>query len=236
FKLIVALCGARTDDRNDKGLRSANPKFLIIYFRTLEGAREKKKKETMNDSNSEISSMKPSNNNNAAKVTKPPFVPAKDDTKPVLQDPILRSDPIETEEAVIDCIIRSIVMSTNKCEKIDSLIEHFHQLPLAMARLALGQPLFTFHSPFSMADMEEVLERQERETRERMRRRAASKRAQRELDEQLGIAVALLEEENQVAVVHEKAVAQMWTDIDIPGRNCAGNLGLLPEQKFTAVI
>ncbi|KAI5339401.1 hypothetical protein L3X38_018673 [Prunus dulcis] len=48
-----------------------------------------------------------------------------------------------------------------------------------------------------MADMQEVLERQERETRERMRRRAASKRAQRELDEQLGIAVALLEEENQ---------------------------------------
>ena len=35
-----------------------------------------------------------------------------------------------------------------------------------------------------------ILERQERETRERMRRRAASKRAQRELDEQLGIAVA----------------------------------------------
>ncbi|KAI5319115.1 hypothetical protein L3X38_038823 [Prunus dulcis] len=48
-----------------------------------------------------------------------------------------------------------------------------------------------------MADMEEVLERQERETRERMRRRAASKRAQRELNEQLGIAVALLEEEKQ---------------------------------------
>ncbi|KAI5345395.1 hypothetical protein L3X38_013272 [Prunus dulcis] len=48
-----------------------------------------------------------------------------------------------------------------------------------------------------MADMQEVLEWQERETRERMRRRAASKRAQRELDEQLGIAVALLEEENQ---------------------------------------
>lgn len=55
----------------------------------------------MNDLDSEISSMKPSNNNNAAKVTKPPFVPAKDDTKPVLQDPILRSDPIETEEAVL---------------------------------------------------------------------------------------------------------------------------------------
>ncbi|KAF4374303.1 hypothetical protein F8388_002201 [Cannabis sativa] len=32
---------------------------------------------------------------------KPHFRPAKDDTKPVLQDPILRSDPIETEEAVL---------------------------------------------------------------------------------------------------------------------------------------
>ncbi|CAL2259560.1 unnamed protein product [Prunus armeniaca] len=48
-----------------------------------------------------------------------------------------------------------------------------------------------------MSDMEEVLERQERERRARMRRRAASKRAQRELDEQLGVAIALLEEENQ---------------------------------------
>ncbi|CAL8159800.1 unnamed protein product [Prunus armeniaca] len=63
--------------------------------------REREKEETMKDSDSEISSMKPSNNNNAAKLTKPPFVPAKDDTKPVLQDPILRSDPIETEEAVL---------------------------------------------------------------------------------------------------------------------------------------
>ncbi|KAJ8574053.1 hypothetical protein K7X08_010564 [Anisodus acutangulus] len=35
------------------------------------------------------------------KVTKPPFRPAKDDTKPLLQDPILRSDPIETEEALL---------------------------------------------------------------------------------------------------------------------------------------
>ncbi|KAG5563296.1 hypothetical protein RHGRI_005891 [Rhododendron griersonianum] len=32
---------------------------------------------------------------------KPPFRPAKDDTKPLLRDPILRSDPIETEEAVL---------------------------------------------------------------------------------------------------------------------------------------
>ncbi|XP_042480913.1 uncharacterized protein LOC122061611 [Macadamia integrifolia] len=35
------------------------------------------------------------------RTQKPPFRPAKDDTKPVLQDPILRSDPIETEEAVL---------------------------------------------------------------------------------------------------------------------------------------
>ncbi|XP_006492688.1 uncharacterized protein LOC102618887 [Citrus sinensis] len=32
---------------------------------------------------------------------KPPFRPARDDTKPPLHDPILRSDPIETEEAVL---------------------------------------------------------------------------------------------------------------------------------------
>ncbi|CAA0367425.1 unnamed protein product [Arabidopsis thaliana] len=35
------------------------------------------------------------------KTQKPPFRPAVDDTKPVLQDPILRSDPMETEEAVL---------------------------------------------------------------------------------------------------------------------------------------
>ncbi|KAL4384989.1 hypothetical protein GQ457_15G029090 [Hibiscus cannabinus] len=35
------------------------------------------------------------------KPLKPPFRPAKDDTKPHLQDPILRSDPNETEEAVL---------------------------------------------------------------------------------------------------------------------------------------
>ncbi|EXB40424.1 hypothetical protein L484_013727 [Morus notabilis] len=49
------------------------------------------------------SSVKPSNNypQNREKPTKPSFRPAKDDTKPILQDPILRSDPIETEEAVL---------------------------------------------------------------------------------------------------------------------------------------
>ncbi|XP_008240985.1 PREDICTED: uncharacterized protein LOC103339466 [Prunus mume] len=45
--------------------------------------------------------------------------------------------------------------------------------------------------------MEEVLERQEREIRERKRRRAASKRAQRDLDQQLVMAVAMLDKENQ---------------------------------------
>ncbi|GMN50120.1 hypothetical protein TIFTF001_019284 [Ficus carica] len=49
------------------------------------------------------SSTKPSNNNaqSREKLTKPTFRPAKDDTKPILQDPILRSDPVETEEAVL---------------------------------------------------------------------------------------------------------------------------------------
>ncbi|KAL1359646.1 hypothetical protein HN51_004964 [Arachis hypogaea] len=52
-------------------------------------------------------SSKPSNN------PKPSFVPAKDDTKPVLQDPILRSDPIETEEAVLRIPPFSIPKSTS---------------------------------------------------------------------------------------------------------------------------
>ncbi|KAH7532321.1 uncharacterized protein LOC107415111 [Ziziphus jujuba] len=48
-------------------------------------------------------SKKPSNSNPQGRenLTKPHFRPAQDDTKPVLQDPILRSDPIETEEAVL---------------------------------------------------------------------------------------------------------------------------------------
>uniref|UniRef100_A0A0D9VK48 Uncharacterized protein n=1 Tax=Leersia perrieri TaxID=77586 RepID=A0A0D9VK48_9ORYZ len=32
---------------------------------------------------------------------KPPFRPVADDTKPVLRDPISRSDPVETEQAVL---------------------------------------------------------------------------------------------------------------------------------------
>ncbi|KAI3791307.1 hypothetical protein L2E82_05046 [Cichorium intybus] len=45
---------------------------------------------------SELVASKRELNNN-----KPQFRPAIDDTKPLLQDPILRSDPIETEEAVL---------------------------------------------------------------------------------------------------------------------------------------
>ncbi|KAJ6713450.1 hypothetical protein OIU79_009439 [Salix purpurea] len=40
-------------------------------------------------------------NSNVLKPQKPLFRPAQDDTKPPLKDPILRSDPIETEEAVL---------------------------------------------------------------------------------------------------------------------------------------
>ncbi|XP_021833408.1 uncharacterized protein LOC110773213 [Prunus avium] len=101
--------------------------------------------------------------------------------------------------------------------------------------------------------MEEVLERQEREIRERRRRRAASKRAQRDLDQQLVMAVALLDEENQSSRgSHEGRAANvdrhrhsrgknLMEDYFIPtslysDRNCAGVLGLLPEQKFTAIV
>ncbi|CAL8088518.1 unnamed protein product [Prunus armeniaca] len=48
-----------------------------------------------------------------------------------------------------------------------------------------------------MEDLRRYLERQERETNERSRRRAERQRLQREEDEQVVIAVALLDEENQ---------------------------------------
>ncbi|CAL2233063.1 unnamed protein product [Prunus armeniaca] len=38
------------------------------------------------------------------------------------------------------------------------------------------------------------------------------------------------------AVVHKSAAAGMWTDICILGCDAAGVLGLLLEQKLTAVI
>ncbi|KAI5313414.1 hypothetical protein L3X38_042588 [Prunus dulcis] len=117
-----------------------------------------------------------------------------------------------------------------------------------------------------------------------MRRRAARKKAQRKLDEQLGIVVALLEEENQsrcgsrescgpnvdrhrhswgknlleeyfiphslYSDVHFRVRYRMqphlfnkvmhdicnYDEYFVQKKNCAGNLGLLPEKKFTAVI
>ncbi|BBH02142.1 Protein kinase superfamily protein [Prunus dulcis] len=85
------------------------------------------------------------------------------------------------------------------------------------------------------------LERQERETRERNRRADEVNELQRQVDEQVLIAVALQEERTKVAaVVHKSAAAGMWKDIGILGKNffcdAAGVLGLLPEQKLTAVI
>ncbi|RDX82854.1 hypothetical protein CR513_36303, partial [Mucuna pruriens] len=67
----------------------------------------------MNKSGCSESSTKANANNNDSPKPKPPFVPAKDDTKPVLQDPILRSDPIETEEAVLRLPPFSIPTSTS---------------------------------------------------------------------------------------------------------------------------
>ncbi|KAG5630303.1 hypothetical protein H5410_002020 [Solanum commersonii] len=49
----------------------------------------------------EESSMSVNGRNEVKKMTKPAFRPAKDDPMPLLQDPILRSDPIETEEALL---------------------------------------------------------------------------------------------------------------------------------------
>ncbi|XP_021825917.1 uncharacterized protein LOC110766830 [Prunus avium] len=86
-----------------------------------------------------------------------------------------------------------------------------------------------------MADMNEVLERQERETRERRCRRAAGKRAQRELNPQIVTAVALLDEENQSRCGSREGRGPN-VNRHILGKNCVGNLGLLPEHKFTAVI
>ncbi|KAH0973999.1 hypothetical protein GBA52_015898 [Prunus armeniaca] len=48
-----------------------------------------------------------------------------------------------------------------------------------------------------MSDMRRCLERQERETNERKRRRVEGKRVQREKDQQVDIALALLDKENQ---------------------------------------
>ncbi|KAL8525833.1 hypothetical protein ACS0TY_015174 [Phlomoides rotata] len=44
---------------------------------------------------------KQNDNGERGETQKPYFRPTKDDSKPLLQDPILRSNPIETEEVVL---------------------------------------------------------------------------------------------------------------------------------------
>ncbi|BBN69236.1 Putative membrane lipoprotein [Prunus dulcis] len=89
---------------------------------------------------------------------------------------------------------------------------------------------------FSMEEFRRCLERQERETNERNRRADEINELQRQVDEQVLIAVALQEEENQGRRGSQVGCARMWKDIGILGCDAAGVLGLLPEQKLTAVI
>ncbi|KAJ4850394.1 hypothetical protein Tsubulata_012423 [Turnera subulata] len=49
------------------------------------------------------------------KPLKPAFRPAQDDTKPPLQDPILRSDPTESEEAVMRLPAFALDKSKSRC-------------------------------------------------------------------------------------------------------------------------
>ncbi|KAI5334101.1 hypothetical protein L3X38_024234 [Prunus dulcis] len=74
-----------------------------------------------------------------------------------------------------------------------------------------------------MEEFRRCLERQERETNERNRRADEINELQRQVDEQVLIAVALQDEENQ----GRRRGSQC---------DATGVLGLLPEQKLTAVI
>ncbi|CAL2259377.1 unnamed protein product [Prunus armeniaca] len=100
--------------------------------------------------------------------------------------------------------------------------------------------------------MRRCLERQERETNERRRRRVEGKRVQREEDQQVDIALALLDKENQgrhrgSQVCHGPNVdrhrhSRVMYDICnydayfVQKCDVAGLLGLLPKQKLTVVI
>ncbi|KAI5339262.1 hypothetical protein L3X38_018534 [Prunus dulcis] len=87
-----------------------------------------------------------------------------------------------------------------------------------------------------MEDFRRCLERQERETNERNRRADEINELQRQVDEQVLIAVVLQDEENQgrrrgSPVGRRRNVERHrhWCD-------ATGILGLLPEQNLTAVI
>ncbi|CAL2272169.1 unnamed protein product [Prunus armeniaca] len=104
--------------------------------------------------------------------------------------------------------------------------------------------------------MRRCLERQERETNERSFRRAERQRLQREEDQQVVIAVTLLDEENQGRRYGPNVDRHMHSRGDIECnlicsikscmifaimmhtlfKSAARVLGLLPEQKLTAVI
>ncbi|XP_050370251.1 uncharacterized protein LOC126788318 [Argentina anserina] len=81
--------------RIEEGGEESKPLFINAQLHCSEVS------ETMKASESGASMASSNKEEKKKKVTKPQFVPAKDDSKPVLQDPILRSDPIETEEAVL---------------------------------------------------------------------------------------------------------------------------------------
>ncbi|CAL8139201.1 unnamed protein product [Prunus armeniaca] len=110
-----------------------------------------------------------------------------------------------------------------------------------------------------MEDMRRCLERQEREINERSRRRVERQRLQREEDEQVVIAVVLLDEENQGRCCGSQVSRgpnvdrhrysrdkNLLEDYFIPTSfydayfvqkcDAAGVLELVPEQKLTTVI
>ncbi|CAL2237853.1 unnamed protein product [Prunus armeniaca] len=88
-----------------------------------------------------------------------------------------------------------------------------------------------------MSDIERCLERQEREIKERRHRRVEEKRVQQEEDEQVAIAMGLLDLPSQSRRrCSQVGRGRTWTDICILWCDAAGVLGLFQEQKLTAVI
>ncbi|BBH09362.1 SNF2 domain-containing protein / helicase domain-containing protein [Prunus dulcis] len=111
------------------------------------------------------------------------------------------------------------------------------RIPVDSVAILNNADEFRIHTPFSIEDMRRCLERQERETNERSRRRAERQRLHREEDEQVVIAVALLDEENQGCRRGSQVGRGPNVDRHRHSRcDAAGVLGLLPEQKLTAVM
>ncbi|KAI5335165.1 hypothetical protein L3X38_025298 [Prunus dulcis] len=83
-----------------------------------------------------------------------------------------------------------------------------------------------------MSNLMRVLERQEREEEEIRRRRAEEDREADEEEEEMVVAVCMLNESRQ----HHRRRARTWTNIGSLGKYAVGVLGLLPEQKLTAIL